>query len=187
MALSHDIATNSDKLVEHGASPEEAMVRDDGMTTESAAVGHGIEVPDDAVVPEVAADHEHIVVSQDGLPAFGGAAMDGAMFADHTAVADAHSAGYGLVEATNLRGTADDGTRTDLAICADLCSFENLCSGGDAAAFGDDNSFFNDCEGTDHYGGMDGGLGRDQRGGMSGHGEFGRGWIWLKDTRPRGS
>ena len=98
---------------------------------------------------DVGARHEEAVVTDDGGVAFGGAAVDGTMFAELVMVADVNEAGGGGIEGEILGIGADDGAIADEIM------------GAEAGVGGDDGVGLDDGVVPDFGMGFDDGVGAD--------------------------
>ena len=106
--LRHDDPSDPDALVKARPAADERAVVDSNMPGEQTVIHDDHAVPNLAIVPDVSADHEEIPIAENRGASFRGAAMDGAMLANHVGIADLNSAFDLRLKAEVLRRTSDD-------------------------------------------------------------------------------
>jgi hypothetical protein len=119
------------------------------MPGEQDVVGENIVIPHHDIVPDVAADHEEIVVSDQGGFPFVHAAVNGDVLANPVVITKDHVARQGDVEGDGLGVPTDDGGAADSAIFPNDGACEDLGVGLDPAALADHRVLFNDGERAD--------------------------------------
>ncbi len=114
------VAADGCVVMDSNASREDCVIVNVDVTAQERAVGDDRVVPYLAIVGDVAAGHQEVVVADSrNAFLFLRAAIDRHRLADDVAIAD-HNLRVGPSEGNILRFTADDGAWVDLIVLADL-------------------------------------------------------------------
>ena len=112
-ALHHDEPADAHVLMKGGAAAEKGLVVHAHVARQETVVGDNHLIADGAIVTEMRAHHQEILVSHRGGAALGAAAMNCAILAKHIIVSDLNRCFPVVREGQVLWGRADDATRPD--------------------------------------------------------------------------
>ena len=163
-ALADGEGADADELMEDGAAADEDAIADGDVAGEEGVIGDDDVITEEAIVGDVGACHEEAVVADGGGVAFGGAAVDGTMFAELVMVADVNEAGGGGIEGEILGIGADDRAVADEIMGAEAGVGGDEGVGLDDGMVPDLGMGFDDGEGADGDVGAELGGGVDEGG-----------------------
>lgn len=118
------------ELMDETAAADDGEIVDFDLSRQLAGVADDYVIAKDAVVSDVAVSHQKVVVSYDGAPFGGGAAVDSDTFADDTVIAY-HSLRVFASEFQVLRNGGYDSAGEN----SDILSYTGARQNGDVAAY----------------------------------------------------
>ena len=153
MALAHHIISDPHELVKGRTTPDKAVVTKEDVPAEQDIIGEGVGISDNAIVSDMRACHEVVVVAEYGIGGLVDAAMDRYILPQDVSLANEDTGTDRFIKSAKLRVGAENGTCAHEGAFADLRSGTDLGRTLDDTVITDSDALLDDRKGTYFYAG----------------------------------